>query len=798
MPTSFPPDHVLRHAPAEGHHVPAVVMFAAVLTVAFVAGHVPFIPGTRDGIDSANFVLAVDRYDPGSHQPHPPGFPVHVALGRVVNSVYRALAPEGSQVETPTAAASLRMWSVVSGALAVLALMWIATGLGVSASRAWLVGALAATCPLFWITAMRPLSDVPGLFFSMVSQALALAAYNQGAARAPDTIGPAGRGSRLPLDYRLLGAATIAGVAVGLRVQTALLTLPLLALVTLVHVRRSGLAAILHVLLAVMVGLLVWAVPMMATVGGPGEYLRLLTTVSADDMQGVEMVATHPSPRLLVLALLRTFIVPWGSPLLGWSAFALAALGALMLAKHNRRALGFTLVMGLPYLVFHVLFQETASIRYALPLVPVSCLLIVANLPRRAPRLAVTLATAMLASASVLSVSAATAYGRTESPVARALEDVRHEAATQSQAATLAFHHATGRAIRGEAWPGGVLPAPVGYEWLELAKYWLDGGREPVWFLADARRTDLALIDPVSRRLARSYRWPANAEALLGGIQPSAVSWYEIASPGWFLMRGWAVTPETNGLSRRDGRSPGTTGILGHIRRRDTAAVMMIGGRNLGGPCDTGATIEVSLDERSRATLVASSQSSFLQVIALAPGELRGEGEHATVHVTARDAAGTARVVDVAIEHFDVQSPGAALAGFDRGWHMPELDPSGGRTWRWTDQVAELRAEGFGRDVELVIRGESPLRYFQTSPRVVVRAGRTELASFRPDADFEWVIVVPSVTLAASEGRVTIESDRWFIPDEVSGNGDRRRLALRIYSVEPRLWPTSADPVASR
>jgi hypothetical protein len=70
---------------------------------------------------------------------------------------------------------------------------------------------------------------------------------------------------------------------------------------------------------------------------------------------------------------------------------------------------------------------------------------------------------------------------------------------------------------------------------------------------------------------------------------------------------------------------------------------------------------------------------------------------------------------------------------------------------------------------------------------VVVTAGPSELASFHPDADFEWVVPVPAAVLAANEGRLAIESNRWFIPDEVSRNGDRRRLALRIYGMEARL-----------
>jgi hypothetical protein len=224
---------------------------------------------------------------------------------------------------------------------------------------------------------------------------------------------------------------------------------------------------------------------------------------------------------------------------------------------------------------------------------------------------------------------------------------------------------------------------------------------------------------------------------------------------------------------------------------------MMIGGRNLGGPCDTGASVDLWIDGRRHRTWTISARSPFLEVVTLAPGVLRGHGGYARVEIKARDAAATTRAVDVAIEHFDVQSAGATLAGFDRGWHMPELDPSTGLAWRWTEGTADLIVEGFGDDVELVVRGESPMRYFQRAPRVKIRAGGRELATLQPDADFEWIVPVPAAALAGGERRVTIATDKWFIPDEVQGNGDRRKLGLRIYSVESRPRSATAS-VASR
>src|SRR5260370_10201789 len=39
-------------------------------------------------IDSVNFALALDRFDPTLHQPQPPGYFLYICLGRLVNAVF--------------------------------------------------------------------------------------------------------------------------------------------------------------------------------------------------------------------------------------------------------------------------------------------------------------------------------------------------------------------------------------------------------------------------------------------------------------------------------------------------------------------------------------------------------------------------------------------------------------------------------------------------------------------------------------------------------------------------------------
>jgi hypothetical protein len=96
--------------------------------------------------------------------------------------------------------------------------------------------------------------------------------------------------------------------------------------------------------------------------------------------------------------------------------------------------------------------------------------------------------------------------------------------------------------------------------------------------------------------------------------------------------------------------------------------------------------------------------------------------------------------------------------------------------------VMELR--GGDGDVRLTLRGESPLRYFDRAPTVVVRAGTQELARFQPTADFAETIVVPAEARRAAAGLITIETDLTFVPAVREASPDRRQLGLKLFGIE--------------
>ncbi len=329
-----------------------------------------------------------------------------------------------------------------------------------------------------------------------------------------------------------------------------------------------------------------------------------------------------------------------------------------------------------------------------------------------------------------------------------------------------------------------------------MASYWRNGGTGKVWFLADPRRTDLALIDPESRHPNGQYAWPfASAPGLVGGARPNEMDWWVIESPpGWFAGEGWALTPETAGVAGVGERGPARGGARAWLRRRAGAARLVIGGRNLGAPGDPRVRFTLSIDGRELdAWEVEPSPGFFLRSLELPSGLLAapaaapsgGGSGLAELVVRASAADGSPQPVQAAIEQFDVRGLDRVQFAFDRGWHEHEHDPATGLDWHWSSERADLRVWHGGRPVLVRLDVESPLKTFGEPPIVTVSAGERELARIEPRDAFTIELRVPPEALDAAGGRLTLATSRVFVPAEHVPEGDprrqdRRRLGLRV------------------
>src|SRR5919106_3183787 len=90
-----------------------------VVAAAYAVTHLPPLPPALEDIDSLNFALGLREFDPVLPQPHPPGYPVYIALGRVSYAVVARASSSPDQLATE--ALALSVWSVIAGAVAIVA-----------------------------------------------------------------------------------------------------------------------------------------------------------------------------------------------------------------------------------------------------------------------------------------------------------------------------------------------------------------------------------------------------------------------------------------------------------------------------------------------------------------------------------------------------------------------------------------------------------------------------------------------------------------------------------------------------
>jgi hypothetical protein len=743
-----------------------IVVFA----LAFLTLHLPYLPKSLEDLDSINFALGVRQFDVAHHQPHPPGYPVYIALAKVVHAA------------VPDEARALGLLSVVAGGLGVLAMAALCVRL-TRGSGWWVPVALALTSPLYWFTAARPLSDMPGFAAALAVQALTLGA----------TTRPA-----------LCAAAFCAGLATGIRSQVAWLTVPLLI------ARGLGTGGLrtddrspapelwrgannlvpspqsLAPTAAFVTGALVWAIPLVILTGGPRGYWHALFDQGAEDLGNIQMLWTRHGARDVADALYYAFVAPWATWPVAAVVLVLVALGTVWLWRHQRRPLLTLAIAFGPYLVFDLLFQETFTSRYALPLVVPMAYLAAAGLRWAPSEAAWLLALPIVMFDAHVGGRSIAAYAGQKAPAFRLLDDMKRAAEATGARPVLAPDRRESFDMRRPIlWMGGAMPSivrqlavPPQHEWLEAVQYWNAGGRAPVWFLVDPRRTAIDLVQHAS---AFGYSWPLPYPVLISGVRPNDVDWYPLDRPEWYVGEGWALTPEAAGVAAADHRGLSRAPIEGWVRRSARGGMLMIGGRNLDPSRRPQLTVVIDLDRTDRPLVTEQlPPGPFLRFAAIPPAaDGLAMGEYAKLRVSATEGDA------VAIEQFDA-SAARVLFGFGDGWHEPELNPRTGARWRWLSERGEIRL-GSKSDgpLKLHVEGESPLKYFSRGSRLKIRSGDQVYFDEVLSSDFSVTVQLPP-----GAGPIMLETDQVYVPAErrslLRRLADRRHLGLRFFKVDLR------------
>lgn len=714
-----------------------------------------FLPPTLEDIDSVNFALALERFDPRLHQPHPPGYPVYVALARLVHGV----------IEDPPTA--LGFLSALAQAALVFPLFALFSRLASNRRRAFLSTVLALCCPVLWFNGARPMSDSVGLLFIVSTQALLLRALSNGKG--------------------LTGASFLAGLSLGVRLQTGLLTLPLWLLVV-VRVRRprAGMAA----LAAVAAGIVVWAIPLILASGGPSEYARAFVQTMGD-AAGSEPLMVGLTLNRAVRAVVNVAIAPWVSRRLGALVIILAGVGFLAAARRENSSLALALVAFGPYLVMHTLVQQVETVRYSLPYIPLVAWLAVEGLGflgERLPgpaRVESALAAGLVTACAALTIPALALYDVLPSPAYAALATIDRQAVNRPDW-VLAGHYMFWRYFGLRPAGLDLLSTKPGQAVPGVVEHFRSGDDRDVLFLSYPRRTDLSSFSPTGRRLVGHWEWPGEVLPFLAGERPNETEVVTVQKP-WFLPdQGWLLSLEAGRIDE----APREAERLAYLRATPQPTFLMMAGNPIRDAA--GCTLEIEIQDLLEAAVPCDTD--VLRGYHVPPGP----AAPAYLRLSATtELAGRPRPEPFILTGLSYGPDGETGFVHGAGWFHPERD-EGLRLFRWASPRARSMLHIPQGGARLVIEGSVPLKYLGSGLALTLSEKGVPLAStpliasrFRLEAE-----------LKGSEEafrEIELVTTRGFVPDDAQHNGDRRLLAVRVYEFDleahdPRRCAPAAGP----
>jgi hypothetical protein len=318
--------------------VQRAIFAGAVLLVALL--HLTSIPRTIWEYDESLFCMGVEHYDPLSHFPPPPGYPLYMAAAKLVMPLagwvpFRALV-------------ALSAFTALAGFLLLAFAFRQLTG----STRAGALGAfLFYVSPTMLLHATLPQSD---------SGALALLALSIWlCARCID-----GRAEARPALLAFMALACAA--TVGWRLQFAIAVVPLfLTTVLLLRSWRERFVAVQWFTLACAA----WLIVLLTATGGVDGFWKMMSGQAAYFAEhDADLSRTGRSAAQIAL---RFISHPWGPKWLAVPVLALAVVGLVDAARRRLRVVLPVIVMSVVYLAFALMMMDPADgVRYALPALP--------------------------------------------------------------------------------------------------------------------------------------------------------------------------------------------------------------------------------------------------------------------------------------------------------------------------------------------------------------------------------------------------------------------------------------------
>lgn len=289
-----------------------------------------------DDWDSVQFALALNNYSLIYHQPHPPGYPVYIFFGRIIDLAFK------------DAQLALTFMSALFGSLCLIPTYLLARKFfdDRTAISAALILSLVPASLLFSEVAM---SDIVSMFFITATIYLLWL-------------------STTSIKYFYI-AAFVLGITMGIR-QTDFLLIPLFLITAIYIGQRKAFVYSIAIMLA---GILLWLIPVILDTG-------LSKFIAVQSIQGQIAIASRTLTEFSLSSLMLTLRSLFELFISGWSPVFIVFLGstliAIMIKIHmnkkcsvDKRAV-FMMAWIIPYLSFFALVYLLYIPRYILPIFP--------------------------------------------------------------------------------------------------------------------------------------------------------------------------------------------------------------------------------------------------------------------------------------------------------------------------------------------------------------------------------------------------------------------------------------------
>lgn len=281
--------------------------------------------------DEALYLSAIESHEPLLHHPPPPGCPVLVGTGQLVNLV----------VDDPFV--TLRGIGIVASVLGFLLLVLTLEALSLTTGAAVAGAALFYLSPVMLVHSTLPLTD-PGALALLIGAAWASLRATESTRRAALF-------------------AVLAALGVGWRLQQSIFVLPLLAAV-LLRVRRPK--PVLVILAFFTVVCLGWLVPLIVAAGGLQSWYGWVTGQAGYFVQHDAAISRSGWPFLRTM--FRFTAHAWGAKWLSFPVLFAACAGLLLVVRRRTYAMLPLLLAAAVYLSLGLAMMDPADgARYSLP-----------------------------------------------------------------------------------------------------------------------------------------------------------------------------------------------------------------------------------------------------------------------------------------------------------------------------------------------------------------------------------------------------------------------------------------------